>query len=106
MAYDVVPSMRCKGPDFLLSTTADISSPPQRRVLFRYLANHERFNLQGHCSDAHEFMKSGNHARYATGNPYSVPMAASMTIPMIQSIVSGPSMKAKLGQRLSTREID
>jgi site-specific DNA-cytosine methylase len=86
LTYDFVPTLRKKGPDFFVMSVADLHEPESQRKVFRYLADQERFLLQGHRSVLHQLMPNKTMSRRCTGNAYPVPMLASVLSPLLVTL--------------------
>ena len=86
MIFDMIPTIRVRGPDYFLLSTEDLHLPWYRKRICRYLAESERFALQGHPVEAVNAMSGKTIARKATGNAYAVPMLAQVLLPMLNQI--------------------
>jgi site-specific DNA-cytosine methylase len=86
LIFDMIPAIRVRGPDYFLLSTEDLHLPWYRKRICRYLAENERFALQGHPVEAFNAMSGKTIARKATGNAYAVPMLAQVLLPMLNQI--------------------
>lgn len=82
ISFDVVPSLRTKGPEYFIVSVRDLDKPLSERRFFRLLAEGERFLLQGHPSD-HSELCGKTFLRFLAGNAFAVPMVASVVGPLL-----------------------
>jgi hypothetical protein len=99
--YDRIPTLRTKGPEFLIVSLNDLHLPPMDRACHRLLSNSERFALQGHPHSNHLHCPSQALSRYASGNAFAVPMVAAVAGPMVNSLFLKGSDDALIGRRIS-----
>ena len=82
---DRIPSMRCKGPDYLVMSTEDMHKEAQARRFFRLLHVKERLILQGvHSWYADKI--SPTFSTHIAGNAFSKSMCAAATVPVLKEI--------------------
>ena len=97
--------MRVKGPDLFIMSLYGLHLPPAERAFHRWLHDKERFTLQGHSAENHEYMPSQRLARDATGNAFTVPLITSVVAPLVNRIAMGGSESARKGVWLTHEEL-
>jgi site-specific DNA-cytosine methylase len=86
MFIDVVPSLRKKGPEYMVVSLGDGDADPVGARVCRILSIEERFTLQGHSPKL--LVQAGfkkTMALLATGNAYALPMVAAAVLPLMEA---------------------
>lgn len=81
--YDLVPTLRTRGPAVFLVSMEDLGAPDSEKKIFRWLSVRERLMLQGHRAAYSECMPSDAATAKAAGNAYAVSQLGLLLLPML-----------------------
>jgi hypothetical protein len=98
LMFDCVPSLRVKGPTFLLMSVEDLGRcSDEHRRIFRFLTPAERFVLQGHDRKYAQLVGK-KFALSLTGNAYPVPLLGAVLVPMVLALLRSGVLKSCAGR--------
>ena len=95
IAFDQVPAIRTKSPEFFLVSCDDLDLPVRERRFFRLMEDDERLALQGHPMDFARFFKNSALIRTATGNAFAIPMCCEVVGPLMLFAMQARAIKER-----------
>ena len=88
--YDVIQSIRCKGPEIFIFSVGDLQKPPAEREFHGWMWDGARFALVGHSPSYEADFKSQRAGRLAACNVFAVPELVAHLAPLVKlAVLSG-----------------
>jgi site-specific DNA-cytosine methylase len=98
--YDKIPTLRCKGPDIVVVSVADVDSNIPDISICRQLTIEEKFACHGHSGQYPSLFRGITAAKKAIGNAYAPPQLLAMVGPLLlDAVASGVITKAGVKRR-------
>lgn len=100
-----VPTLTCHNKYLLLMVAGEAGTPYASRTLLRFLANAERFTLQGKDPRLAELLGKQGLACKASGNAYPTALLVAVLAPMVRAIAnSGVALEQPCGALITAPE--